>query len=83
MILWHREKSELFTELPPFERVHIGRASQFKTMKKCKYNGKSYEIIELACETVRIKNEEEEICLHKDNIKPTNKEARDYLNGKL
>lgn len=52
-------------------------------MKKCKYNGKSYEIIELACETVRIKNEEEEICLHKDNIKPTNKEARDYLNGKL
>ena len=48
---------------------------------KCKYDGKSYIIVERAGETVRIKNDEEEFCIHKDNIKPTNKEARELLNG--
>ena len=44
---------------------------------KCKYNGTSYIVVEMACDTVRIKNDTEEFCIHKDEVKPTNKEARD------
>lgn len=36
---------------------------------KVKYNGKIYEIVEKAGDTIRIKNEEEEFCIHKDNVK--------------
>ncbi len=46
---------------------------------KCKYNNESYIILEVAGDSVRIKNEKEEIILHRDNIKPTNKEAREML----
>ena len=48
-------------------------------MPKCKFENKSYIIQEVAGDTVRIKNDQEEICVHRDHIKPTNKEAREML----
>lgn len=35
---------------------------------KCKYDGKTYEIVEEAGETIRIKNDEEEFCILKANV---------------
>ena len=46
---------------------------------KCKYEDKCYIIEERAGDTIRIKSEDEEFCIHKDNVKPTNKEARELL----
>lgn len=46
---------------------------------RCKYDGRLFVIVERNCETIRIKSDDEEICIHKDEAKPTNKEARELL----
>lgn len=48
---------------------------------KVKYEGKTYTIVERNCETIRIRNDEKEFCIHKDEVKPTDKEAKELLNG--
>ena len=36
---------------------------------KCKYENKTYEVVEVAGETLRIKSKDQEFCIHKDNVK--------------
>ena len=36
---------------------------------KVKYEGKIYEVMEVAGDTLRIKNGKEEFCIHKDSVK--------------
>ena len=46
---------------------------------KVRYENKTYIIQEIAGETIRIKSDDEEFCIHKDNVKPVNKEARECI----
>ena len=50
-----------------------------KTQPRCKYDGKAYVIEERAGQTIRISNGKEMFCILKDNVEPTNKEARELL----
>ena len=45
---------------------------------KVKYLGKTYTIEERAGDTIRIKGDSE-FCIHKDNVEPANREAKDLL----
>ena len=40
---------------------------------KVKYENKTYTVLEVAGETIRIKNDEEEFCIHKDEVTPVKK----------